>query len=278
MKFLHHILFLFLIFSVDCLIRKRKIKFCKLDNLLECAIEPLSYLTSQPNGSGIPLNDMEHEQFCFNIHDYFPYCAKKWLKKCSSPIWEAIIDKVLVKALQDSFGKFCKRNSKDRLEFVQNGLCIVERVKLSPAYRSICIRDLQGSTEMIHEQALNASRSFGKISIDHRSSPLLSFWTNTCCASNRWLQCILGQLSNNCGIKTANIFEKFITHNGLLLLPHLCPMDKYDPNDPIKCNIKTSQASMDYVPKGYQSTSAISYYFSKSCPNVGFGIIKERDF
>lgn len=64
MKFLHHILFLFLIFSVDCLIRKRKIKFCKLDNLLECAIEPLSYLTSQPNGSGIPPNDMEHEQFC----------------------------------------------------------------------------------------------------------------------------------------------------------------------------------------------------------------------
>ena len=44
---------------------KKKIKFCKLDVLMdECLIEPLSYFTSQSNGTGIVRNDEEMKQFC----------------------------------------------------------------------------------------------------------------------------------------------------------------------------------------------------------------------
>lgn len=48
--------------SVDA--RKRKYKFCKLDNLLECFNEPIAYFTSQANGTGIAANDEEFEQYC----------------------------------------------------------------------------------------------------------------------------------------------------------------------------------------------------------------------
>ena len=42
----------------------RKFKFCKLDYLLECFIEPIKYFTSQNNGTGLPANDEMFEQFC----------------------------------------------------------------------------------------------------------------------------------------------------------------------------------------------------------------------
>lgn len=48
--------------SVDA--RRRKYKFCKMDNLLECFNEPIAYFTSQANGTGIAANDEEFEQYC----------------------------------------------------------------------------------------------------------------------------------------------------------------------------------------------------------------------
>lgn len=42
----------------------KRIKFCKLDHLIECFIEPGLYLSAQTNGTGIPRNSMDFEQFC----------------------------------------------------------------------------------------------------------------------------------------------------------------------------------------------------------------------
>lgn len=39
-------------------------KYCKLDRLIDCFGQPMAYFTSQQNGSGIPANNSEFEQFC----------------------------------------------------------------------------------------------------------------------------------------------------------------------------------------------------------------------
>ena len=43
---------------------KRKLKLCKIDNFFNCLFEPLTYLSHQVNGTGIPNSEAEMEQFC----------------------------------------------------------------------------------------------------------------------------------------------------------------------------------------------------------------------
>ena len=45
-------------------IKRRKLKFCKLDMFFECFNEPIAYFTSQPNGTGFARTEEEYEQFC----------------------------------------------------------------------------------------------------------------------------------------------------------------------------------------------------------------------
>ena len=54
----------------------RKLKYCKIDVALECAIEPNALFTSTENGSGIVNSQEDMEQFCYNQVDYVPLCIK----------------------------------------------------------------------------------------------------------------------------------------------------------------------------------------------------------
>lgn len=48
--------------SVEC--NKKRFKFCKVNHLTECFAEPISYFTSQANGTGIAATDEDIEQYC----------------------------------------------------------------------------------------------------------------------------------------------------------------------------------------------------------------------
>ena len=140
-------------------------------------------------------------------------------------------------------------------------------MKLSPSYRRQCIRPLQAAGEWIHQNEIS------------RATPnLTNYLRNTCCAYNRWEGCILDHLTTNCGKPSADVFPYLIHQGSLDLLRFLCRPFKYDPNNPKECDPSQFSAPESLRPKGLSSNSLISYIFSYSCPNVGWGIVPERDW
>lgn len=46
-----------------------------------------------------------------NIHDYFPYCGRHWLRKCASPIHEDLVVGLLLKPMQQTMREICSNSS-----------------------------------------------------------------------------------------------------------------------------------------------------------------------
>jgi len=245
----------------------KKLKFCKLDMLVECGIEPNTMFTSTQNGSGIVNSQAEMEQFCFNQIDYFPVCARQWLDRCASPTHKDVIDRMFITPMGEAMKVFCAKEGHIRDEFLKYSNCLIFDVKLSPDYRRECIRPLQAAGEFIHERAMATKKP-----------DLLDFLKNTCCAFNKWEGCILRHLTERCGKPSADVFPYLIHQGSLDLLRYLCKPLKYDPEDPKKCDKSKYIAPESLKPKGLSSPSLISYIFSYSCPNVGWGIVPERDW
>jgi len=88
----------------------------------------------------------------------------------------------------------------------------------------------------------------------------------------------LRHLTDNCGKPSADVFPYLIHQGSLDLLRYLCKPLKYDPEDPQKCEKSKYIAPESLKPKGLWSNSLVSYIFSYSCPNVGWGIVPERDW
>lgn len=140
-------------------------------------------------------------------------------------------------------------------------------MKLSKSYRRECIRPLQAAGEFIHEN-----------SISQRTPSFTEYLTNTCCAFNKWENCILSHLTEHCGKPSADVFPYLIHQGTLNLLRHLCQPLKFDPENPKHCDKNKFIAPESLTPKGLHSNSILSYVFSYSCPNVGWGIVPERDW
>lgn len=220
--------------------------------------------THTPAGTGVPLTAADFEQWCFSLHDFAPYCTRLWLRKCASPIHEDAVDGLLLKPLQESLREFCD-DSTIRKEWLTLSQCIIHRVKLGAAYRSRCIRRLQGNSEFVHYAFYR-----------HKSSP--RFWRHFCCVYNDWEDCIVDELTRECGSGAGVIFSRLIHSGSLGLLSGLCTRSAFNPNDELQCVPEDTQAPAQYVPKGLHSTSLVSWLFSYACPNVGWGIYPKKDF
>lgn len=140
-------------------------------------------------------------------------------------------------------------------EWLTLSQCIIHRVKLGAAYRSRCIRRLQGNSEFVHYAFYR-----------HKSSP--RFWRHFCCVYNDWEDCIVDELTRECGSGAGVIFSRLIHSGSLGLLSGLCTRSAFNPNDELQCVPEDTQAPAQYVPKGLHSTSLVSWLFSYACPNV----------
>lgn len=138
--------------------------------------------------------------------------------------------------------------------------CINSKVKLTSEYRDRCIKPFSLDNEYVHEKALKEKPMFGKF---HRDS---------CCVINRWYRCIMGMINHECGPVASDAFPYMLYYS---LSDLICSRDSYDPEDPKKCPMNEIAAPADFqngVPRGLQSNSFYSHFFSQSCPNVGYGI------
>ncbi|XP_075586073.1 uncharacterized protein LOC124490973 [Dermatophagoides farinae] len=224
----------------------RRIKFCKLDHLIECFIEPSLFLSAQSNGTGIPSNVDDFEQFCFNQHDYGPYCARKWFHRCGTPLHSIFFERLYLQPFQENLRRFCQPNG------------TIQNVKLTDEYRHRCIYRLQTSYEWIHDQS-------------RQNANFTKFYQNTCCAYYDWEHCVMEMLMVKCGRQSQQMFHTMIEYNSLSILNSLCPRDEYDFGKQ-QCDPIEFHAPNDYHPKGIHSNSIVSYLFSYYCPNIGYGI------
>lgn len=136
-------------------------------------------------------------------------------------------------------------------------------MKQSLDYRMDCVRELQASSEWIHNRA-------------QKDLDIEKFFRNNCCVFNRWEQCISNQLKRKCGQKSDQVFAHFIHHSSLYILKSLC--HNFNASQSTSCRSEELKAPKNYIPKGLHSDSIISYLFSRNCPNVGFGIDQGRDY
>nr|XP_027204859.1 uncharacterized protein LOC113798504 [Dermatophagoides pteronyssinus] len=236
----------------------KRIKFCKLDHLIECFIEPGLYLSAQTNGTGIPRNSMDFEQFCFNQHDYGPYCVRKWFHHCGTRLHSILFERFYLKPFQNNLLQFCQSNGTLRNDFLEIAPCLIDKVKLSDDYRQRCIYRLQTSYEWISDQSKQLAN-------------ITKFYRNTCCAYYDWEHCIMDMLMVECGQHSQRMFSAIIEYNSLSILNILCPREEYGFGKQ-HCNSSEFLAPNDYHPKGIHSNSIVSYLFSYYCPNVGYGI------
>ncbi|KAH9392119.1 hypothetical protein TYRP_022144, partial [Tyrophagus putrescentiae] len=250
------------------LAKRSKLKYCKVDVFLDCYFEPLFQFSHTPTGTGFPLNETEYEQWCFNIHDYFPYCGRQWLRKCASPIHEDLVVGLLLKPMQQTMREICS-NSSLRKDFLQQVDCMTYQVKLTTEYRSRCVRRLQGDFETVsaHYYRPKSGQSWAQ--------HLSSYLRGACCAYNAWENCIVGMLTDQCGPSSGAIFRRFIKHLGMYLWDGFCPMERFNPMESTgdQCPPGIYQSPSDFEPMGVRSLSLFSRYFAYACPNAAYGIV-----
>ena len=97
---------------------------------------------------------------------------------------------------------------------------------------------------------------------------------------NQCESCIRDHLATNCGQTAAEIFLNLIHFGSMKLLQSLCLIERYDQMNGSKCNRKKFEipAISNRIPKGLKSDSIVSYLFSYSCPNLGWGSDDSRDY
>lgn len=137
------------------------------------------------------------------------------------------------------------------IEFLKYSDCLIHQVKLSPSYRKECIRPLQAASEWIHNRAVAQSRP-----------DALQALRSTCCAYNRWEDCILSHLTDRCSKPSADVFPYLIHHGTLDMVRYLCSSLRYNHKDPTQCNPEEFTAPENFIPRGLHSTSILSYIFS----------------
>lgn len=140
---------------------------------------------------------------------------------------------------------------------------MIENIKLKPFYREECIRPFQIGHEFVHESAL-------------RSLNISQFVRGFCCVGNRWQKCIVNKLSQHCGKESEQTIVDFIHQSTVAIFKYLCPIARYDPSNPRECPpeiVGPSEGLNKIMPKGLNSGSFFSHYFSFLCPNIGWGLI-----
>lgn len=250
----------------DARTSRRKLKFCKLDVAFQCGFEVNAMFTATQNGSGIVNSQEDMEQFCFNQVDYVPVCMKQWLAQCANPTYTEIIFKMFVEPMRVRMQEFCDPMQHIRNEFLKYSDCLIHRVKLAPRYRKECIQPLQAAGEWVHKNA-----------VAQKVPNIAQALRATCCAFNKWEQCILGQLTEECTQPSADVFPYLIHHISSDLVKYICSTLRFNHKDPSQCREDEYIPPKNFVAQGLKSTSLMSWVFSFSCPNVGIGIIPERD-
>lgn len=113
--------------------------------------------------------------------------------------------------------------------------------------------------EYVHESAYKHNQGFGK------------FLRGSCCLTNRWLKCIIGMIEKKCGQEASKAFPYLLHYSGIGLY---CDPKGFNPNNPQQCpsnDINSPPSFQNGQPKGLNSASFVSHYFSLTCPNVGYG-------
>lgn len=122
------------------------------------------------------------------------------------------------------------------------------------------MRPFQGDFERVSEQySLNGNNFLGH-------------YRGSCCAYNTWEECIVDELSGECGPRAGAIFRTFIRHIVFHVFRSFCPSELYNPADVRQCPPQLYRSPPSYVPKGVKSTNSMSYFFALVCPNAAYGI------
>ncbi|KAH9404842.1 hypothetical protein TYRP_000673 [Tyrophagus putrescentiae] len=150
-------------------------------------------------------------------------------------------------------------------KFLKYSDCLIHQVKLSPSYRKQCIRPLQAASEWIQEQAI---ANMNKKSLTAKDT--LHVVRATCCAYNRWEDCILSHLTEQCTQPSADVFPYLIHHGTLDMVRYFCSSLRYNHKDPEQCNPVDFTAPENFLPRGLHSTSIMSYIFSYRYKFVAF--------
>ncbi len=145
------------------------------------------------------------------------------------------------------------------LVFLKHSPCLHEKVKQLPDYRSICVKDLQSGYEWIQNTFKNDSKQQ---------------FRSMCCVYNRWEKCITDYLLNKCGPHSDQAIRVLIGSATTFLLEEFCKFNRYDPESNL-CQLYFQPKDM--IPKGLLSNSYASWFFSYQCPNIGYGVILEKD-
>lgn len=150
-------------------------------------------------------------------------------------------------------------NPFSKTAFLEQSPCLHYKVKQLPAYRTICVKDLQAGFEWVQEKyTQNITDQFRSV----------------CCLYNRWEKCITDLLIEKCGPQQDQSIRILIGSATTHLLGEFCRFNRFDPTSDM-C-LKYFQPK-EIIPKGPLSNSYPSWFFSFACPNVGYGIIPERD-
>jgi len=97
---------------------------------------------------------------------------------------------------------------------------------------------------------------------------------SVCCVYNRWEKCITDYLIEKCGPQQDKSIRILIGSATTHILGEFCRFDSFNPTGDLCLSYFQPK---DMIPKGLKSNSYPSWFFSYQCPNIGYGILPEKD-
>ncbi len=97
---------------------------------------------------------------------------------------------------------------------------------------------------------------------------------SVCCIYNRWEKCITDYLIEKCGPQQDQSIRILIGSATTYVLEEFCRFDLFNPSTDL-CKQYFQPNKM--IPKGLLSDSFPSWVFSYQCPNIGYGILLDKD-